>query len=336
MTEKKIDDRPVTAVDIHAHYLDPDLPEFPDVPRLVLNEGGDGSYVNGDRVIQSLPAGLWDLGGRLREMETHGISHQALSPAPVAMEYAWSVDPAYARTINDSISKICSSSLGRLIGLGCLPGKDPATEVHRCQTLGLRGIEIGTRLGEFDLDALELDPVWTACEETGLCVFVHPIRQGRGVLRRDDRILDLGVGQLADTAIAAASLLLGGVLERHPRLRIAFAHGCGAFAWCYPRLRVGSRFVGRGAGHEWDELVRRIYADTLVFDPEHLRLVAHRFGVDKLLLASDTPYLPAQLEKSLATLDDAISTGALPANARHKVLVDNALEFLGVVGSSGV
>ena len=331
MSDRELEGPPVTGIDVHAHYLAPDLPDFADTPRLVIDDDGDGRYVRGERTIQPLPSALFDVTARLDEMDAHGVSHQVLSPAPVAMDFAWPADPAYARAINDTLSSVCRGSAGRFIGLGCLPSTNPAAEVHRGHQLGLRGIEVGTRVGEFDLDSPELDPVWTACEETDSCVFVHPIAQGKGVLRRDNRVLDLGIGQLADTAIAASSLLIGGVLERHPTLRIAFAHGCGAFPWCYPRIRVGSWFSGHGNGDEWDALVRRIYADALVFDPEHLRIVAHRFGIDRLLLASDAPYLPDQLPKSLDTIDEALRSGALPAHSREAILIDNALAFLGLV-----
>ncbi|GAA4711901.1 amidohydrolase family protein [Pseudonocardia yuanmonensis] len=330
MPSPVLNNRPVTGIDVHAHYLDPALRDLPGVPRLVVDREGGGRYVLGGRTIQPLPSGLWDPSRRLEELDGCGISHQVISPAPVAMHYAWSADPAYARAVNDSMAAVAEQSDGRLIGLGCLPSASAVEEVHRCRELGLSGIEVGTRIGDLDLDAPELAEVWAACEETGSSVFVHPIAQGRGVLRRDHRVLDLGVGQLADTAIAASSLLLGGVLERHPGLRVAFAHGCGAFAWCYPRIRVGSRFSGQGNGDEWDQVVRRIYADALVFDAEHLRIVAHRFGPDRILLASDAPYLSGQLAKSLATIDAAIESGALPSDSRDIILVDNALEFLGL------
>ncbi|WP_236790845.1 amidohydrolase family protein [Amycolatopsis sp. GM8] len=330
MTEPSIAGAPVTAVDVHAHYLATEMPELPGAPRIVLDESGDGRIVRGDTVLQPFPSTMYDLAARLREMDGAGVSHQVLSPPPVIMVHAWSADPAYARAVNDSIGAACASSGGRLLGLGCVSGADPAGEVSRCREMGLRGIEIGTRQGEFDLDAPELKPLWAACEDAGLGVFVHPIAQGRGVLRRAGRLVELGIGMLADTAIAASALVLGGVLERHPRLRVALAHGCGAFPWTYPRLRMGAEFAGEGRPASWEALVRRLYADTLVFDPEHLRLLVHRLGANRVLLGSDTPYVADQLAGQVRTVDEALASGALPAGSRRDVLVHNALEYLGL------
>jgi aminocarboxymuconate-semialdehyde decarboxylase len=253
------------------------------------------------------------------------------------MEYAWSdgADPSYAGSINDSISAACARSGGRLLGLGCLPLADVGTalaELARCLDLGFRGVEIGTRVGDLDLDAPELEPFWSACDRSDAAVFVHPILGGRGVVRRAGQPYDLGLGMLADTAIAASSLVFGGVLERYPALRVALAHGCGAFPWAYPRLRVAAGLRDGGGPAVWDALTRRLYADTLVFDDEHLRLLAHRFGTDRLLLGSDSPFFPDQLAKSMRSVDDARASGILPADADGERLTRNALEFLGIDG----
>lgn len=329
MAERATEGRPVTAVDIHAHYLGPDLPTSGGLaPHLVVDESGHGRIIRGGTVLREATSALWDVEERLRAMDRAGVSHQVISPVPVIMEHAWSTDPAYARAVNDSIVAACASSGGRLFGFGCLPTIGAASEVQRCRAMGLRGVEIGTRMGEHDLDAPELDPVWAACERTGACVFVHPVAGGRGVVRRAGPVLDLGMGMLADTALGASALVFGRVLERYPGLRVALAHGCGAFPWAYPRLRLGAELAGQGSPATWDALVRRLYADTVVLDPEHLRLLAHRFGVDRLLLGSDSPFLPGQ--HAVGLVDEAITSGAVPPAARADLLMHNAFEYLGL------
>lgn len=332
--------RPITAVDVHAHHLGTDVPEpgpRESAPRLVIDSNSAGRIVCGEVTFRKVTSVLWDVAARLREMDAAGVSHQVLSPVPVTMEHACSTgaNPAYAGWINESVAAACARSGGRLLGLGCLPFADVGKaidELPRCLDLGLRGVEIGTRVGDFDLDAPELDAFWAACDRAGAAVLVHPIRGGQGVVRRAGQPYDLGLGMLADTAIAASSLVLGGVLGRYPNLRIALAHGCGAFPWAYPRLRVAAGLGGGGDPAVWDALTRRLYADTLVFDDEHLRLLVHRFGTDRLLLGSDTPFFPDQLAKSMRSLDEARRSGALPANADHDLLTSNALKFLGLAG----
>lgn len=289
----------------------------------------------GEVTFRKVTSVLWDVDERLREMDIAGVSHQVVSPVPVTMEHACSpgADPAYASWINDSVAAACERSDRRLLGLGCLPLADigkAVDELARCRDLGLRGVEIGTRVGDLDLDAPELAPFWAACDRVGAAVFVHPILGGQGVVRRAGQPYDLGLGMLADTAIAASSLVFGGVLERHPNLRVALAHGCGAFPWAYPRLRVAADLGGAGDPDLWDALTRRLYADTLVFDDEHLRLLVHRFGADRLLLGSDAPFFPDQLAKSMRSVEVARESGALPADLGHERLCRNALEFLGL------
>ena len=331
----------VTAVVVHAHHLGTDVPEpgphDRSAPRLVVDSGSAGRIVCGDVTFRKVTSVLWDVEARLREMDAAGVSHQVVSPVPVTMEHAWSpgADPAYAGWINDSVAAACDRSGGRLLGLGCLPLADVGKaidELARCLDLGLRGVEIGTRVGDLDLDAPELDAFWAACDRTGAAVFVHPILGGQGVVRRAGQPYDLGLGMLADTAIAASSLVFGGVLERFPSLRVALAHGCGAFPWAYPRLRVAAGLGSDGDPAAWDALTRRLYADTLVFDDEHLRLLVHRFGAERLLLGSDAPFFPDQLAKSMRSVDEARDSGALPAEAGHDRLARNALEFLGLTG----
>jgi aminocarboxymuconate-semialdehyde decarboxylase len=328
-----------TAIDVHAHHFGTDLPpsaEHP-APRLVVDDEESGRIMCGDTMFRRVTATLWDVGRRLAEMNRAGVSHQVISPVPVAMEYAWSpgADPAYARNTNDSIAAACEKSGGRLLGLGCLPFGDvnaTLAELERCRRLGLRGVEIGTRAGGLDLDDPGLEPFWDACDRSGSAVFVHPIGGGQDVVRRAGQPYDLGLGMLTDTAIAASSLVFGGVLGMFPRLRIALAHGCGAFPWAYPRLRVAASLGGSSAPQASDELARRLYADTLVFDDEHLRLLVYRFGVERLLLGSDAPFFPDQLAKSMRSVDAARSTGALPTQAGPDLLARNALEFLGLTG----
>ena len=112
--------------------------------------------------------------------------------------------------------------------------------MHRLVSeLGLAGVEIGAQIDGRELDDQCLVPLFDAAEELDCIVFVHPMGGGQGTLRRDGQPYDFGLGMLTDTALAAAALVFGGVLERHPKLRVVMAHGCGTFPWALPRLAQG-------------------------------------------------------------------------------------------------
>jgi aminocarboxymuconate-semialdehyde decarboxylase len=283
---------------------------------------GNGRIVRGEGESRAVPSALWDVPERLADMDRAGLSHQTISPVPEVMEQAWREDPAYARAVNDSIAWACRISGGRLLGLGCLPRADPAAELRRCLALGLRGVEIGTRMDGHDLDAASLAEVWASCAEAGACVLVHPVQRGCGVLHRPGAQLEIGLGMPADTAAAASALVFGGVLARHPGLRVALTHGGGAFPWVYPRLRMAAGDAG--VRDRSDALVRRLFVDTLVLDPAQVPLLTHRFGQDRLLLGTDSPFLPDQLGAT------ARMAGALERPARRAAEVDNALAYLGL------
>lgn len=321
-------------VDVHAHFLGPDLPPptNPAAPRLVVDDADGGRILRGDTLFRRVTASLWDVPRRLAEMDLAGVSHQVISPVPVTMEHAVG-DTAYARAQNEAVAAACAASGGRLLGLACLPLHDAraaVAELDRSRGAGLLGVEIGTRVGRRDLDDPSLAPVWDALAASGTAVFVHPVDEGRGVLRRAGPPYDLGLGMLTDTAIAASALVFGGVLQRHTGLRVALAHGCGTFPWAYPRLRVAAaREAIPGDPERWDELSRRLYADTLVFDDEHLHLLVHRFGPERLLLGSDAPFFPDQMARSVGSVEQGHRSGALPLDVDLDRLARNAAEFLG-------
>lgn len=200
---------------------------------------GAGPHRPRRRIVREVTASLWDVPTRLAGMDLAGVSHQVISPVPVTMEYAAEPEAgaAYSRNQNDAIAAACARSGGRLVGPGCLPLHDAraaVAELDRCRAAGPAGMEIGTRVGGRDLDDPSLGPVLDACAATGTPPFVHPVDEGRAVLRRAGQPYELGLGMLTDTAIAASALVFGGVLERLPGLRVALAHGCGAFPWTYP------------------------------------------------------------------------------------------------------
>ena len=144
---------------------------------------------------------------------------------------------------------------------------------------------------------------------------------------------EFGIGMLTDTALAAAALVYGGVLERHPGLRIALSHGCGSFPWVHPRLRyMAARLVDDpGLGPRLDELVRALWVDALVFDPANIGLLVERFGADHILYGTDHPFLPEGFTGPRDVIASAVGAGS---GLDDRCLGTNALAFLGLQGAS--
>jgi aminocarboxymuconate-semialdehyde decarboxylase len=325
-------------VDLHAHVFSPDLPDLtaetgdPRWPRLLTDgseETGRGEVRRGDERFRVVRRPFWDAPTRIAEMDQAGTDVQVVSPIPVALTY-WADGPEglrFARAQNDAIAATVADSGGRLLGLGTVPLQDPAsaaTELWRIVVdLGLSGAEIGTVVNGVELDHPELRPFFRAAADLDAPLFLHPI-DGSGVLRCSDPHTDFAVGMHTDTALAAKALVYGGVLDEVPELRVCLAHGGGAFPWTHPRLRFRA-FDDDPA--RLDALVRRLWADCLVFDPLPFGVLAARYGTDHLVLGSDYPFIDHDPLEPLAA---AVDAGLVTATQARAIRGPNALAFLGL------
>ncbi|MCW2816063.1 MAG: hypothetical protein JWN84_3518 [Nocardioides sp.] len=328
--------------DVHAHWFGTDLAVAqehadPRWPRLVVDSADRGRLLRGDEHFRDVRASLWDVGARLADLDAAGVRTQVISPVPVTFPY-WATRPraaAYAERTNASISAAVAAGGGRLLGLGTLPLPHVADAVRALDDLMTGpqpavGFEVGARVGDLDLDDPRLLPVWEAAEHLGAVVLVHPADGGGGTVRRGGQPYDFGLGMLTDTALAAGALVFGGVLDRFPGLRVVLAHGCGSFAWAYPRMRLGAEVFQQADGPRLDELTGSLWADTLVIDPEHLRLLGHRFGADRVVLGTDHPFFPAITSGARSFLARAEASGALPDGGAQAVFSANGRSLVGV------
>jgi aminocarboxymuconate-semialdehyde decarboxylase len=238
-----------------------------------------------------------------------------------------------SRHLNDHIADVVRQHPRRFVGLGTLPLQDPELairEMERCMSdLGLSGVEIGTHVNGWNLDAPELFPVLQAAERLGAAVFVHPWDM-MAKERMTRYWLPWLVGMPAETALAICSLIFGGVLDRLPRLRVAFAHGGGAFPGTLGRIdhafHVRPDLCAVTTQTSPRQQVRRIYVDSLVHDADALRHLLRVLGPEQIALGSDYPFPLGEAEagkliESLAELTEEI---------RERLLAGTALEFLGV------
>jgi aminocarboxymuconate-semialdehyde decarboxylase len=328
---------PVPLVDVHAHFFPVGLPDLaaqtgdPRWPRLVVDQDGTGRIMRGESLFRVVSRPCWEVASRLVEMDETGVDIQVISPVPVSLTTWADADDAarFAARMNELIADAAAKGNGRLMGLGTVPLQDidgAIAELSRAKSLGLAGVEIGTEVAGRELDDPALSPFFEAAEATATPLFIHPT-DGSGATRRAGQFYEFGLGLLVDTALAASALLFGGVLERFPGLRIGLAHGCGAFPWTYPRLRYGAAAGGQDPGR-LDALLKLLWVDSLVFDPDHLPLLFTRFGADHVMLGSDYPFLPRALGAPEDVVLRAVTQGQCTQDQAEAVLRSNALRFL--------
>jgi aminocarboxymuconate-semialdehyde decarboxylase len=269
-------------------------------------------------------------------MDALGIDVHVLSPVPITLTY-WAdttLAVEFSRRQNDLLAAAMASHPHRFQGFASVPLPDvdaAMAELERAVSeLGLAGVEIGAEVAGLDLDDASLRPFFAAAEALDVPIFVHPLDGGGGAIRRAGAPYDFGLGMLTDTAMAAAALVLGGVLDDHPGLRVCLAHGCGTFPWALPRLARGASMLP-GAGSPGDVMnrARSLWCDSLLFEPAHLPVLFERLGADHVVLGSDFPFYPPAWGAATDVLEGAVERGLCTKEEAAAVVADNGWRFLG-------
>ncbi len=327
-------------IDIHAHILPktwPDLRErygYGGFIRLDHNcDGCSARMMKDDEFFRDVEPNVWSPSVRIEECDEHAVDVQVLSTVPVMFSYWAKPEDTHdlSKILNEHIAGVVEEHPKRYAGLGTLPMQDTdraVQELERCiNELGLVGVEIGTHINETNLDDPRFDPLWEAAEELGAAIFVHPWDM-MGMDQLEDYWLPWLVSMPAETSRAICSLMMGGVLDRYPELKFAFAHGGGSFPATLGRIDWGFEVRPDLCQVRTEtpprELVDKLYFDTLVHDPMMLQLLVEKFGPEQLALGTDYPFVLGEHEpgKLIESMDFA-------PEVKERMLSGTALEWIG-------
>lgn len=293
-----------TAIDVHTHILPPGWEDFAGRfgvsgwPSLRLHNSCEATIMLGEREFRKVTDQCFAPVRRIADMDIEKVGKQLLSPVPITLCY-WGpaeATAAFARVQNDFIADVVARHPGRFLGAGTVAMQSPAhaiPELERLKKMGFRAIEIGNHVNGRDLDDPAVVDILTAAEALDLAVFVHPQGPSIGEERMKAFYLPFMVGYPADTSLAIARLILGGVLERLPKLRLCFAHGGGSFPALLGRLDHGhkvrpeaKKFIARPPS----SYTQGLYFDCLTHDARMLELLCAKFGSHRIMLGSDYPF----------------------------------------------
>jgi len=324
-------------VDIHTHILPKNIPSFAKqfgyggFIKLDHNCKGCARMLKDDVFFREVQENCWDPEVRLNESKQFGVDIQVLSTVPVMFSYWAKSEDALvvSKFLNDHLAEIVERYPKKFEGLGTLPMQDPdlaILELQRCKKIGLKGVQIGSHVNEWNLDAPELFPIFQECERLNMAVFIHPWDM-MGANTMSKYWLPWLVGMPAESSRAICSMIFGGVFERLPLLRVAVAHGGGSFTSTIGRIEHGFNvrpdLCAIDNQFSPSSYLGKFWIDSLVHDQNMLNHIINMVGDDKVLMGSDYPFPLGEL-----TPGELIKSMDWSANKKEKVLGSNALNWL--------
>jgi aminocarboxymuconate-semialdehyde decarboxylase len=325
-------------VDAHAHVIVPEItrdaaPAEAWRPH-VYREGGRQVVEVGGRAIRSAIGEFVDVEAILAAQDVAGVDRVVLCPLVTLLFGDAEPEEALARCRiqNEALAGIVRANPERVSALGVVPLQDPALAARELGALmaggALAGVEVAASVGGVALGDERFEPFWEAAERSGALVFIHPTTSGFPVPALQDMYLWNLVGNPIETTVTAAHMVLAGVLERHPRLRVLLAHAGGTVLALRGRLRHGHAMVA-AAGERLREppeaSLRCLHYDTITHDPGLLRAVVEFAGPERVLLGSDQPFDMADPRPV-----ETVRAAGLDSEAEALVLGANAARLLGL------
>jgi aminocarboxymuconate-semialdehyde decarboxylase len=297
-------------IDVHAHILSEETmglmrKEAPKIgPRMQRIDDDFAILEVAGNPYRPFPRGGWDMERRFSDMDSAGVDMQVISNTPQTFLYnqEGALTAALAALQNDQVAKAVAGRPTRLAGIATLPMQAPelaAAELRRSmRTLGLRGAHIGSNVNGRNLDDPGLEPLWAAANELDAFFMVHPTAVA-GADRLRSYYLSNLVGNPLDTTIAAAALVFGGVIERHPRIKFLMVHGGGFVPYQAGRFEHGWEVRPEPKVHLKSPpraSLDKLLFDTIVHARPALEFLVSSCGASRVLMGSDYPFDMGTLE----------------------------------------
>ena len=326
-------------IDIHTHVVPETFPPYAGRnanvpwPSMADAHACHKHVMISGKVYRTVSDGCWSTPRRIEDMGKMQVTRQAISPMPELLSYWLPLDDAktMVRYLNDTIAAMIERAPERFVGLGAVPLQDVESavdELHHCvQGLKFAGVEIASHVNGTSIGDARFEPFFAEAEKMGAAVFVHALHPAG-----QDRIVGAFIEQAVcfpgDIGLAAASMITGGIAERHPKLRIAFSHGGGVMSILLPRLVHAWKNIPKA--HESLKespalAAKRFYYDELVFDPVAVNFLLQTFGASQICVGTDYPFAMGDFEPMNTLQRAALESGTLQA-----ITAANAKRFLGL------
>jgi aminocarboxymuconate-semialdehyde decarboxylase len=334
---------PCLTVDVHAHLSVPAgvalaRPSFrPELePRQLHSSDETRRYNREVRHAPEQAARFEAPEARLADMDKQGVDVQVLAVPPTEYFYWLDEGPAIraCRLQHERLAEVVARHPDRFVAVANLPMGHPpvALEVmeEARRDFGFNGFEISADVNGADLDDRRFDPVWERAVELGMTVILHPQGFTHGQRMTDYYLVNVICMPLAST-LAVTRMVVGGVWERHPDLRMVVVHGGGYLPYYFARTDHAYAVrpeLRRHITRPPSDYLRRLHFDTTVFEPGMIEHLVAEFGADRVLMGSDYPF-------DMGTTDPLalLAAARLDEASRELILGANAARLLGIARS---
>jgi aminocarboxymuconate-semialdehyde decarboxylase len=329
----------MTCIDIHCHVVPESFPPYAGRnagvpwPSMADAHACHKHVMISGKVYRTVSDGCWSVPRRIEDMGKMQVTRQAISPMPELLSYWLPLDDAQVmiRYLNDQIAAMVGRAPDRFTGLGAVPLQDLDASLRELEyvvkQLDLKGVEIASHVNGTSIGDPRFEPFFAEAEKLGAAIFVHALRPAG-----QDRIVGAFIEQAVcfpgDIGLAAASMITGGIAERHPRLKIAFSHGGGVMSILLPRLVHAWQNVPKARESLKESpaaAAKRFYYDQLVFDPHAVGFLIKTFGASQICVGTDYPFAMGDFEPMKTLAGAQLDPATLEA-----VTATNAKRFLGI------
>ncbi|MGE5217472.1 MAG: amidohydrolase family protein [Chloroflexota bacterium] len=322
-------------IDLHSHFFPIDALQNPGkyqdrAPRLVL-EQGKLTVISQIGMRAGLGAGAYDPAVRIAALDEMHIDMQAISPSPILLFY-WeeaAIAAHFSRKQNEAIHAVVKEHPDRFIGFGSVPlqsVEDSIAIAREAKTLGLKGLEIGNAVGDRPLDDPRFESFFEATQALDLLLFVHPLEGG---VDADDPLAGI-LGNVLQftfrTTLMIERMILKGMFEKYPNLRLCLSHGGGLIAFNIWRMdhSYGLRpDMKKNIPRKPSDYLRNLYFDSIVHSVAALQYLVSVVGADRVVIGTDYPMAMGDFQSvaKVKQLD-------LSEESREQILGGNAMRVL--------
>ena len=324
-------------IDTHTHIIPKQLPDFVkkfgygDFITLDHHAQGRAWMMQGNKRFREITDNCWDAEVRIEEMKQHQADMQVICTIPVMFSY-WAKAKdglEVSQFLNDDIATTVNNHPDKFIGLATVPMQDTSLavkELERSMKNGFKGVQIGSNVNNLNLNEVQFDEFFAACESLNAAILVHPW-QMMGQEHMSKYWLPWLVGMPAEISRAICSMIFGGVFEKYKNLKVCFAHGGGSFLPTISRIEHGwdcrPDLVAVDNQKNPKEYLGKFWVDSHVCDHKMLQYVIDLVGADKVVQGSDYPFPLGE-----AVPGELVRSAPLSVTEKEKIMGSSAKAWL--------